>query len=157
MLNLLELDAQRRPSSIRHQTTEPPAPAALKLDELAEYLVELMATSNLAATMGAYLLPTGRFDAGCVGAWVELSGVEFHRVVDVANVNRVTGAVSAPGHIRIADWPLPGGDASEVSIRKFVADFMDEMLEHGGYRGIGHQFDWLRGTGASGGSGASAP
>ncbi len=86
MLNLIELDDHRRQGTIRHATTPPPAPAALSLDEVADYFLELLGAPDLAVDVASHLLAGGDFTKGYIGAWMELSGVEFHRVVNIAGV-----------------------------------------------------------------------
>jgi hypothetical protein len=70
MFNILELGEDRKPSPIRHATTPPPAPAALALDEIAEYLLHLFSAAELARQAAARLLETiddhsGRSARGC--------------------------------------------------------------------------------------------
>jgi len=144
MFNLLELDHDRRPDTIRHATTPPPIPAALSLDEFADYLLELMVVPTLAREIGEHLLPAGDLRTGYVGAWMTLSGVEFQRLVKVSDLTRLPGAVSVNDHVRLDPWPLTCGSTRESANRSFVADFMDELLERGGYRGVLGRFESLR-------------
>lgn len=144
MINLLELDSQRKPSPIRHQTTPPPAPAALSLEEVANYLLNLMEAGQLAKMIGQHFVPTADLQHGYVGMWLDLSGVEFQRVVDMSKTSKIDGAAGSPGHVRLSVWPLAGGETPTRSASVEVASFMDEMLELGGYRGVQRYFDWLR-------------
>jgi len=144
MINLIELDSDRQHDSVRHQTTDPPAPGALTLDELAGYLLELMVTAQLAQTFGANLIPSGVIDHGYLGLWIELSGVELHRVIDLRETERVIGASGSAGHIKISEWPIPEAKTQSEANGRFVATLLDEMLEQAGYRGVQHRFDWLR-------------
>jgi hypothetical protein len=143
MLNLLELDGQRRISPLRHGTIPPPAPAALSLEELATYLAHLMEVVRIASEIGVHLLPGTPLKSGYVGAWIDPSGVELERVVDLSEVDRVGGAVSTAGFVRVSEWSLDQHDSSPPEFA-FIADLLDEMLEVGGYRGVRNRFDWLR-------------
>jgi pyrimidine deaminase RibD-like protein len=143
MINLLEVDSERRPSAIRHQTTPPPAPGALSLEEIASYLAELMDVVDLARDLGRELVPDAPLDRGYLGAWIDVSGVQLERVFKLSDLERVVGASGPAGYALTSDWPIPEADAPN-SERAFVARMLDEMLEGGGYRGVRNRFDWLR-------------
>ncbi len=144
LLSILELDTSRRPSSIRHAATPPPAPGALSLDELAEFMLNLFAAPALAVQSAGALLETGGSATGEVGAWIALSGVELERIVDLRGVRRVANAVGVGDHNRVEAWPLPETLERGIAIGNFVADFMDELLERGGYRDVKDRFDQVR-------------
>lgn len=143
MLHLLEVDMERRPSSIRHQTTPPPAPGALSLEEIASYLAELMDAVDLARDLGRELVPGTPLDRGYLGAWIDVSGVQLERVLKLSDLERVAGALGPAGYALTSAWPIPEADAPNPE-RAFVARMLDEMLEGGGYRGVQNRFDWLR-------------
>ena len=124
MINLLELDAERRPSSIRHATTPPPAPASLSLEEVATYLAELMDVIRLARLMAAELIPDGQRESGYIGAWIEVSGVQLERVVNLSNVSRLDGAAGIPGYVHVVDRPIVDEDSPNPE-RFFVANLPD--------------------------------
>lgn len=137
-LNILELDADRRPSDVAYRTTLPPAPAALSLRELVQAVDFLVrSTSEIAASLIDVISPT--YDTGAeIDVWVLHDGLEIERLVDLRGVKLLTPAArSTRGHIREVlsgslksgpEWPAP--DFS----RKLVAS----ILEANDFRNFGH-------------------
>jgi hypothetical protein len=143
-LMIRELDGDRRPSSIRHATTPPPAPAALSLDELASFLLQLISAPMLAGRAAERLLASVDHEHGEIGVWIALSGVELERVVNVSGLRRVADAIGIGEHSRVDSWPLPAAELPETPEGSFVAAFMDDLLERAGYRDVQSRFDWVR-------------
>jgi pyrimidine deaminase RibD-like protein len=143
MINLLELDHERRFGAIRHQTTPPPAPGALELEEVATYLAHLTDVVDLAQVFGSELIPQARLNSGYLGAWIDVSGIQLDRVLKLNDLPKVEGALGLPGYALTTEWPIRSSNDSQ-SERSFIAQLLDEMLEIGGYRGVQNLFDWLR-------------
>jgi hypothetical protein len=144
MLNLVDLDSDRRPDPVDHRSDPAPAPAALSLDEVAEILLQLLHVPCLAITLANQLLPAGEYDSGEVGAWVSINGVQLERVLDFRGFRRLQDSYDVPDHPQISAWPFPDAPGHPDPSGNFVADLLEGMLERCGYRGVGQRFDGLR-------------
>jgi len=139
MLNVLELDENRRPGTTAHRTTPPPVPAALSLTELVQALRNLLAAPNLASMSATRILGADIHSTGEVGIWLELSGVEVSLVLKLQKLKRVQGSHNLAQHQRLSDWPF----GPDMDSGKFVAGFVKELLELSGYRGVPGLPGWV--------------
>lgn len=141
--NILELDHERRTSSVRHSTTPTPAPGALSLAELADALRVSLKLPEVAKVVCARL-PVSPAKSGEVGTWVALRGVAIDRVVDLARLERRRGGTEVAEWSGRSRYPLPAsvwGIPPEVA---FVTRFLQRVLESSGYRNLGPTIDGLR-------------
>jgi len=138
LVNVIELDADRRPSSIAYRTSPPPAPAALSLEELLELLdFTTTKTVELAVMMIAKLVPS--YDAGAeLDVWLQHDGSEIERLVDLRAARRLaTPSRSTRGHARAvlthealprSNWPPTDWSSRLVA----------SVLEANDYRDFSH-------------------
>jgi hypothetical protein len=142
MYQLLELDGDRKPDSVRHQTTPAPAPGALRLLEVAEALLNGLVIGDVAAHLSGHLLATDNRN-GEVGMWVQPRGIELERIVRLEGIRRLPGATDAPCGVTAASWPLGiGGGPSDQ--REFIVDMLLDYLERSGYRQLDGVLDAFR-------------
>jgi hypothetical protein len=145
MINVLELDADRQPGSVRHQTTPPPAPAALGLEELASYLGHLWLTTDLAPGLARALLPGAEPRRGEAAVWV-VAQQQLGRVVDLQQFERLPESTDASTGQAATAWPLPDSSASSP-VASLIADLLGDMLERSGYRRLTPLIDKLKSGG----------
>lgn len=147
MFNLTQLDGDRNPATNTSDHAGPvgvePARAALSLDELAQYQVQLVSALALGEELGSALMPGGDFATGYVGSWISPNRVPFQRSVNLSGLRRLPDSYGPGTHTSIGNWPLPAGDGFSA-IGNFVADGLDALLERAGYRGVQDRFTWLR-------------
>jgi hypothetical protein len=143
MINLIELDGQRRPDQTAHRTDPPPAPAALSLNEVAEMLLQLLDIGRMAESLAPQLLPPGDYGRGEIGVWLSTSGGMLGRLIDLNMFRRIPQSYDTSLSTQTSEWPIPNrpdGDANG----HLVATLLEELLEQSGYRGVGQRFDSLR-------------
>jgi hypothetical protein len=131
-LNVIELDAHRRPSQVAHRTTPAPAPAALTLAELADILSTLLTAPNVALALSDRLLEDAPRD-GHLAMWLMLNGVELERVVSLENLERLSGGLMVTQWEMHSAWPHPE-PSNPTTARGFVAEFLEGLLEKADYR-----------------------
>jgi hypothetical protein len=131
-LNLLELDSERRRGPVRHTTTPPPVPAALRPTEVVEFLLNLWPITDVAATLAPHLLPRGEYGHGQVAAWIQVPNVQLERVVDLRSLSRLPESSDAPDGSTAALWPMVD-EKGRGEPRDMIAD----MVEKSGYRRLG--------------------
>jgi Fic family protein len=144
MINPTELNRSRRPDDHDHRTDDPPAPAALSLEELAEILHWMLDFPAVVVSAARSLLPDPRLETVKVAEWVTFSGHAADRLVDLRRFHRlarssglgqmIAGVVMEPYRVG-GSWP--GSWA-------FVADLLYDGLERGGYRDIDAAVDAIR-------------
>lgn len=143
---LLELDANRQPSSIRYETMPPPAPAALSLEELADGLAAAASSANTAVELAVALTSTEP-DNGSASLWVFSSHAALDRTVDLTAFRVIPGSSVVSEHvIRLS---LAGRGASDLLIdpataRGAAVDLITEALERSGMRGTTSRLEALR-------------
>ena len=131
-LNVIELDAHRRPSQVAHRTTPAPAPAALTLAELADILSTLLTAPDVALTLSDRMLEDAPRD-GHLAMWLMLNGVELERVVSLENLERLSGGLMVTQWEMHSAWPHPE-PSNPTTARGFVAEFLEGLLEKADYR-----------------------
>lgn len=147
LLNVSRRDEQPRSGQTGHCSRTQPSPGALSLDETAGFLLRLNDATELGRLAARHLLGwEDDVDAGQIGMWLCLdqAGVELNQVIDLRGLRRVAGAAVIPEHAAAATLPLPTGAARTTPIGNYVADFLYEMLEHAGYRGMQGRFEQVR-------------
>jgi hypothetical protein len=132
-LNVLELDRERRPSQIAYRTTPAPAPAALDLAEVGDFIRALLTTPEIGLSLAPALLPSA-LNYGHVALWLLLNGVELERVVKLDSIDRLAGGLQVSRWQKHSPWPLPANSHSDGGARGLVAGFLGGLLEHADYR-----------------------
>lgn len=151
LMNISALDSDRHLDRSRSADApvprSAPLPASLSPRQLGEYLVALLDVAPLAQVIGKELLPEGDFSKGAIGLWISCSGIQLQNLVDLQGLRRLEGAYDSASEGKVSRWPLTENASSvEAQNRTFVADFLDTVLERGGYRGVKDLFDPLRGA-----------
>lgn len=141
-LNPLELDNERHPSSTRHQTTPPPAPGALTLQELAEFVRALVGIAEIANAVAPLGVVPG--DGGQIGVWLVLSGTSVDRVVNVSKLERRLGGPERSEWVIWDRWPLSPSVWGISSERAMAARFVQHILETSGYKDLQSAVSVLR-------------
>ncbi len=144
MFNVVELDGRHRPGPVAHRTDDPPAPAALGLEEIADALHQLLDFPDVVVGIGRELLPAPRLTTVKVGEWITFSGHAPDRLIDLRRFSQLprssglgqlhAGALLQPYRAG-APWPTSWG---------FVADLLYEGLERGGYRDVDETIEAIR-------------
>jgi len=135
IMNVLELDADRHPSSMRHETAPPPAPGALKSAEIAEALVALLAIRDLVEPLATTVsIPIE--GGGELGMWLVLNSLPVDRVLDLSNLERRSGAATRSEWSSVHPWPLPPSLWGVPPERAAVAAFLQQILETSGFRNV---------------------
>lgn len=148
LMNISMLNAERRLDANRSADARvrrtAPLPAALSPLELGDYLVALLEVVPLAQVIGKELLPAGDFSKGAAGLWISCSGIQLQNLVNLEGLRRVEGAYDSGSGARVSRWPFAKSTSVKQTDGAFVADFLDTVLERGGYRGVKELFDPLR-------------
>jgi hypothetical protein len=146
-LNLLELDSERRPNNRRHgESMPPPAPAALRVEELAELLLGLSAVQSVAEELVPELTDSGTIGGGECGLWVQQQSVALSQVIDLRGVRRNRGATDAADVSSAAVATLFAEDGSTTR-RAWIADALLDTLVRSGYRGAEPLLESFRSVG----------
>lgn len=144
-ISLLELDQGRRWANMAYRTTPPPAPAALSVEELAGIFKKLLINApTITRDIGPRLVDSAGTDEGAIAAWLDLSGVELERVVDLTRFRRLRDSVNSSGRMNAARLPLSEAEAPGTPEDKFVADLINDLLEPAGFRGTREMIQALR-------------
>jgi len=143
MINVLELDADRQPGSIRYQTTPPPAPAALDVEELAAYLGKLWLITDLAPQLAQALLPGDKQLHGEAAMWMVVQQ-QLGRVINLQQLERLPESTDVSTGQSATPWPLPESSSSSA-VASLIADLLGDMLERSGYRRLTPLLDKLKG------------
>jgi hypothetical protein len=143
MINVLELDVDRQPGSIRHQTTPPPAPAALDVEELAAYLGNLWLITDLAPQLAQALLPGDKQLHGEAAMWMVVQQ-QLGRVINLQQLERLPESTDVSTGQSATPWPLPERSSSSA-VASLIADLLGDMLERSGYRRLTPLLDKLKG------------
>jgi type II secretory pathway predicted ATPase ExeA len=131
--DLLELDRGRRPGDIRHETTPPPAPAALSLDELVDLLEVAFTLPELARVVAQELSAAGA-DEGELGLWVTTRGITIDRVLKLDGLERRLGGTDRSEWSYRMPWLLRESIWGEDEYRRRAIGFIRKMVEASGYR-----------------------
>jgi hypothetical protein len=146
MFNVLELEADRTPSSIRHQTTPEPAPAALSLEQLASTFFSIWPVTDLVHDLADSLKLRGEHDTGDFALWLDVSGGQsLGRILDLRRFTRLPGSAGVSAGQIPGRWPLVGSNADpQKGLRDLVADMLLDTLERAGYRHAAPALDEVR-------------
>jgi Fic family protein len=144
MINLTELNEGRRPDTVAHRTDNPPAPAALSLDELADILHGLLVFPDVIVPAARSLIPDPQLTRLKLAEWVTFSGFPSNRLIDLRSFRllaRSSGLGQIVGGVQVEPYQLNGVWTSSWS---FIADMLYEALEQGGYRDIDSAIETIR-------------
>ena len=144
MINLTELNELRRPDNVAHRTDNPPAPAALSLEELGEMLHGLLDFPDVIVPAARSLIPDPQLNRLRLAEWVTFSGHPTNRLIDLRRF-RLLARSSGLGQIiaGVVMEPYQIGGVWPNSWA-FVADMLYEGLEQGGYRDIDDAIEGIR-------------
>jgi len=144
MINLTELNELRRQDNVAHRTDDPPAPAALSLEELAEMLHGLLDLPEVVVPAALSLISDPQLNKLKLAEWVTFSGYAANRLGDLRRFHllarssgisqMIAGILMEPYRIG-GIWPTSWG---------FVADLLYEGLERGGYRNLDEAIEGIR-------------
>ena len=149
---LLELDSVRRPSTIRHAVTPPPAPAALSLDEIFDALTAVIQSADTAAAMYAQLTGTTA-TTGQGAIWLTALGGAVDRVLDVTEFRLIPGSLAIGEQSIQMTLPFDatsGRLADEPGARRAAVELLGELLEKLGRRGTAERLAMLESSFAAG-------
>lgn len=105
--SVLELDEDRRPSSVAWRSQPPPSPGALSLQELAD-MVGLVAaeTGPIAARLADPLVGIPAESSGTVYLWTQHDTVALDRIVNLTHLKRLPNAASSTRSQASGTWPF---------------------------------------------------
>ncbi len=144
---LLELDAERQPGDIRHETTPAPAPTALGLDETMDALLAALRMADTATALFASL--TGESaESGDLALWVTTLGHSVDRVIDFTDFRLIPGSSVVSEHFLSVGLPLDDAGGSSTLIddqgaRRVACSLLEELLERSGRREFAEKLDAL--------------
>ncbi len=144
MVNLTGLNELRRRDNIAHRTDDPPAPAALSLEELAEILHGLLDFPDTVVPAARSLIPEPQLNRLKLAEWVTFSRHSANRLVDLRRFHllpRSSGAGQMTVGVLMEPYRMGGVWPTSWD---FVADLLYEGLEQGGYRDIDHAIEGIR-------------
>jgi len=148
-VRVLEYDAARRPSQIRHATTPPPAPAAVTLTFVFESLVALLDTAQIARAAWSELLGGEPPDTGNLVCWFTThGGPRLDQLIDLTDLKLIPGSGGGAYRMVRDDLPLEGDPqavASSPARRVLVHRMLSGVLEHAGFRDFDRHLDPLAG------------
>lgn len=132
-LNVLELDDERRPSEVRHETTPPPAPGALSLDETVTYLAELLRGAE--GTLPRFASQLSVADSPLLaGLWISVAGIGLDRAVKLNHLTRLPSSTAVSERGRVTPWPIAGAGWHDDPCRTWAIATLAELLQAAGYR-----------------------
>lgn len=133
-INVLELDQERRPGEVRHFSTPPPAPGALKPEELGD-LVSLMTSEvgPLGSEVIEALVGLQPETTGQVAVWLQHDGLSLDRVMDLTGWTRLPNPASATRAEAAESWPFDdyGGESGQ---RRLARGILAGALQGNDYR-----------------------
>jgi hypothetical protein len=136
MINVLELDGNRKRSSIRHQTTTPPAPGALQLEEVVGVLRRLWAVTRIANDLAMELVPAAEHGHGEAAMWLLVQGQQLGRVIDLRRFPRLPDASDSGNGQYAANWSVTDPQFEHELAGEMAAEVLNDILFRSGYRDI---------------------
>jgi hypothetical protein len=143
---LLQCDERRAPTKTRHESTPPPAPAALSVEELVDALEAMLGLLETARKARPMLITPGT-DHAAISVWIT-SRNGLDRVIKISHLSAVgnNSVGEVPFHTYMQLGPAPVGQpATEpITARDFAIVCVGRILAALNRRGFEIELDLLR-------------